>query len=192
MSKRPAPRLCAAGVTLRDQLNRRFPKRDKASDGWIGDASHAARFSFHNPDPVTGIVHAIDVDEDFGKQGDAMKFAEELADYCRKGLDGGRIAHIVYEDKVASATADDWHFRGRGFGHTHHIHISFTKKADYDGKPFDLPIFKVAPAKPKAPERIAVTSRDTWGSLAEKYGNDIASRNGLTFKSPLHAGQILR
>ena len=184
-----APRLCAAGVTLRDQLNRRFPKRDKASDGWIGDAANAARFSFHNPDPATGIVHAIDVDEDFGKPGDSMKFAEQLADYCRKGLDGGRIAHIVYEDKVASATAENWKFRGHGYGHTHHIHISFTDKADADGKPFDLPIFKVEAPKPK---QIVVGARDTWGSLSVKYGSDIAARNGLTFKSPLHAGQVLR
>lgn len=179
--------LCAAGVTLRDQLNRRFPKRDKASDGWIGDAQHASRFSFHNPD-AHGIVHAIDVDEDFGSKGDARKFADQLADYCRKGLDGGRIAHIVYENQVASGTADNWHFRGSNYGHTQHIHISFTGKADKDGAKFDLPIFK--PAKPAA-TTIIVTGRDTWGSLQEKYGKDIAAKNGKTVRTPLVAGTRL-
>jgi hypothetical protein len=43
-------KLVAAGVTLRDQLNDRFPKRDKRSDGWIGDYAHSTRASLHNPD----------------------------------------------------------------------------------------------------------------------------------------------
>ncbi len=142
--------LCAAGVTLRNQINARFPRRDKASDGWIGDNAHANRSgwglngkgSYHNPAP-SGYVHAIDIDEDFGAHGDSMEFAEQLATYCRKGLDDGRIVHIVYEDKVASATAGDWHFRGSGYGHTHHIHISFSAKADKDGSKFYLPILKI-------------------------------------------------
>ena len=160
---RPRPRLCAAGVTLRDQVNQRWPSRDKASDGWIGDSRHQAnagwgtngRGSYHNPDP-NGIVHAIDLDEDFfgkgkGGQKAAMEFAQQLATYCREGKDGGRIAHIVYEGKVASATAQNWHFRGSGYGHFQHIHISFTNKADNDGSKFRLPIFDNNDEKPKPP-----------------------------------------
>ncbi len=143
-------KLCAAGVTLRNQVNARFPKRDKASDGWIGDNAHANRSgwglngkgSYHNPAP-SGYVHAIDIDEDFGAMGDSMKFAKQLAEYCRLGLDNGRVAHIVYENQVASATADNWKFRGSGYGHTHHIHISFTARADRDGSKFLLPILKM-------------------------------------------------
>ena len=143
-------KLCAAGVTLRSQINERFPRRDKASDGWIGDTAHASRGgwglngqgSYHNPAP-DGYVHAIDIDEDFGAQGDSMKFAAQLASYCRAGLDNGRIVHIVYEDKVASATAGNWHFRGSGYGHTFHVHISFSAKADKDGSKFYLPILKI-------------------------------------------------
>ena len=161
---KPPPRLCAAGVTLRDQVNQKWPSRDKASDGWVGDAAHAAREgwgtngrgSYHNPDP-NGIVHAIDLDEDFfgkgkGGQKAAMEFAQQLATYCREGKDGGRIAHIVYEDKVASGTAQNWHFRGSGYGHKHHIHISFTNKANNDGSKFRLPIFSSdTDNKPKPP-----------------------------------------
>lgn len=156
-------KLCAAGVTLRDQVNKKWPNRDKASDGWIGDAAHQAnsgwgtngRGSYHNPDP-RGVVHAIDLDEDFlgkGKGGQkiAMEFAEQLATYCREGKDNGRIAHIVYEGKVASATANNWHFRGSGYSHFQHIHISFTNKADSDGSKFILPIFKDEEQKPVPP-----------------------------------------
>ena len=158
-------KLCAAGVTLRDQVNKRWVSRDKASDGWIGDSAHAARDgwgtngkgSYHNPDP-RGIVHAIDLDEDFLGKGKGEKvakdFAEELAAYCRAGKDGGRIAHIVYEGQVASATANNWHFRGSGYGHFQHIHISFTNRADNDGRKFDLPIFKTEPVIPKPSNKI--------------------------------------
>ena len=54
-------KLCAGGVRLRDQVNARFPKRDKRSDGWIGDAAHSERASMHNP--VDGVVFALDLDE---------------------------------------------------------------------------------------------------------------------------------
>lgn len=156
-------KLCAGGVTLRDQVNKRWASRDKASDGWIGDASHQAnagwgtngKGSYHNPDP-NGIVHAIDLDEDFlGKgrgQKQAKEFAEQLATYCREGKDGGRIAHIVYEGQVASATANNWHFRGSGYGHFQHIHISFTNNADKNGRKFDLPIFDEDKPNPPAPK----------------------------------------
>lgn len=165
-------RLCAAGITLRDQVNKKWPDRDKASDGWVGDSRHQAnqgwgtngKGSYHNPDS-NGIVHAIDIDEDFLGRGSGQKqakqFAEELATYCREGKDGGRIAHIVYEDQVASGTAQNWHFRGSGYGHTHHIHVSFTNKADNDGSLFRLPILgfddnsKPKPPAPK-PEEIPV------------------------------------
>ena len=173
-------RLCAAGVTLRDQVNKRWASRDKASDGWIGDSAHQAnsgwgtngRGSYHNPDP-NGIVHAIDLDEDFwgkgkGGQKDAMKFAQELATYCREGKDGGRIAHIVYEDKVASATSNNWHFRGSGYGHTHHIHISFTNKADNNGREFDLPIFG---------------SDNLWDGKVPSYGNVVAAMKDPSLKN---------
>jgi hypothetical protein len=163
-------KLCAAGVTLRDQVNKRWESRDKSSDGWIGDSAHASRNgwgtngkgSYHNPDPK-GIVHAIDLDESFlGKKGQkvAMEFAEQLATYCREGKDGGRIAHIVYEGQVASATANNWHFRGSGYGHLHHIHISFTNKADYDGDKFNLPIFENK-----------LSSKELWDGVIPEFSN---------------------
>jgi len=154
-------KLCAGGVTLRDQINEKWPRRSKKSDGWIGDAAHASRDgwgtngrgSYHNPDP-NGIVHAIDVTERMGsiavRNGkEAKRLAEQLATYCREGKDGGRIAHIVYEDQVASGTANNWHFRGSGYNHYQHIHISFTNKADHDGSKFELPIFGKKYSKPK-------------------------------------------
>jgi hypothetical protein len=47
-------------VNLRSEVNRRWPKRSKSSDGWLGDTAHKNRKSEHNPDSK-GCVHAIDI-----------------------------------------------------------------------------------------------------------------------------------
>ena len=138
--------LVKAGVTLRDQVNARWPKRDKQSDGWIGDSAHANRASYHNPDK-RGYVFAIDIDENFGigklrDGGAAKRFANELLAYSRSTLPGhDRVLHVVYEDKVASGTykATWWKWRGKGYGHQQHIHITFTEAAVKNGALFPLP-----------------------------------------------------
>ena len=56
-------KLVAGGETLRNQVNRRWPKRDKRSYGAVGDLLHHARRSDHNVDSK-GLIHAIDIDED--------------------------------------------------------------------------------------------------------------------------------
>jgi hypothetical protein len=138
-------RLVAGGVTLREQFNARWPNRDKRSDGSIADGNHDPA-SFHQPD-AQGFVRAIDLDEDLdpADRKAMWRVMNELAEHCRRGEPGsGRILHIVYEDQVASGTPgkghpDYWRFRGSGYSHFHHAHISFTDAARYDARPFPLP-----------------------------------------------------
>lgn len=150
-------RLCAAGTTIRAQLDKRFPKRDRRSDGWIGDQAHSQRFSYHNPD-AAGIVWALDVDENFGmgtwRNGKAARrFADQLVDYIRSGLPGSeRVLHVVYEDQVVSGTYRNswWRWRGSGYGHTFHIHITFRQGSGNDARPFPLPILATSRTQMKA------------------------------------------
>jgi hypothetical protein len=157
-------KLAAAAVTLRDQVNKRYPKRDKASDGTKGDDRHARRRSDHNPDK-TGYVMALDIDEDFGAPGTSRVFADQLVDYMRTSGDR-RIKNIVYEGRVASGTYPDvkgrrptwWVWRSApSLGHHHHIHISFAEPGKRDGRPFPLPSLEGAPLVPakKAPAKKA-------------------------------------
>ena len=143
------PRLVAAGVTLRRQVDQAFPKRDRRSDGWIGDKAHQARKSDHNPDP-RGWVHALDIDADlYGPKRPAVGrdtawvLAEQLREYARRKRPGSeRLKYIVYRDQICSGTYSNtfWTWRGKGYGHMSHIHVSFTAAAEDDGLLIAIPI----------------------------------------------------
>lgn len=129
--------LAASLVALRREINRRWPNRDKASDGWIGDPSHQARRSDHNPDwgapgSRRGVVRALDVDKD----GIAVS---QLLDAVVRDH---RVAYVIWNRRIASATNDgtpwDWEpYRGTN-PHTSHVHISIkhTATAETDTSPW--------------------------------------------------------
>jgi len=134
-----------AGVTtLQDQVNKRWPKRDRRSDGIIGDKAHQNRASDHNPDS-RGYVHALDIDKDLDPKDPkaAQRLANQLVAYAASGIPGsGRIKYVVFNDQIASGTYANsmWKWRGSGYGHYDHIHVSFTTKGEANGQAFPLPI----------------------------------------------------
>jgi hypothetical protein len=137
-------RLVAGGVTLRNQVNKRWPKRDKRSDGWIGDKAHAGRQSDHNPD-ARGLVHALDIDADLDPKdpGAAQRLANQIVAYASSGIPGAnRIKYVVFNDQIASGTYANsmWKWRGSGYGHLRHIHVSFSTKGENNAQTFPLPI----------------------------------------------------
>ena len=138
------PTLSKGAAKLRTQMNTRFPNRDTSSDGWIGDTAHAARQSDHNPDRA-GIVHAIDIDADFGPPKDdyAQRLVNELIACAKAGKDGGRLKYVIHNRKIWSRT---YKWLPRMYDgtnpHTKHIHVSVTAKADTDGKAWPLPLLK--------------------------------------------------
>jgi hypothetical protein len=131
-------------VTLRNQVNKRWPKRDKRSDGWIGDKAHAGRQSDHNPD-ARGLVHALDIDADLDPKdpGAAQRLANQIVAYAASGIPGAnRIKYVVFNDQIASGTYANsmWKWRGSGYGHMHHIHVSFSTKGENNAQTYPLPI----------------------------------------------------
>ena len=143
MSWKPA----AAALTLRKQVDKRWPKRDRGADGIIGDKAHQARPSDHNPN-ARGYVDAIDIDADLLGSGKGRAVAQQLADqivnYAASGKAGSkRIKYVVFNDQVASGTYANsmWKWRGSGYGHYDHIHISFMPLGENDAQLFPLPIF---------------------------------------------------
>ena len=132
------PWLCAAGVQLRDQIDTRYPDRRTTSDGWIGDARHSATRSDHNPDK-SGVVRAIDIN---ARLQSSDSLAPYLADQIRIAAKSDpRISYVIYNGRICSKILN-WKWRKyRGINpHRSHLHCSFTKAGDKDGREFDIPL----------------------------------------------------
>ena len=87
-------RNCKASIRLATEINGRWPNRDRLSDGTIGDATHAARNSDHNPwikDPDgTGVVRARDIDEDPTATPNGVGDANVIAEHHPSARQGRR------------------------------------------------------------------------------------------------------
>lgn len=108
-------------VALRDEVNERFPNRDKSSDGWIGDPSHQARPSDHNPDYAEGgVVRAIDLDVD--DRDPSRDLRRQILDAT---LGDPRVYYVISNGVIYSRTYD---FEARRYtgsnGHYGHVHVS--------------------------------------------------------------------
>ncbi len=127
--------LVASLVSLRNEFNALSPSRDKATDGSIGDAAHAAEPSDHNPDETgqgeredsdnIDEVHAIDVDKDLRKSGWSMTRAVNIiVDRHKRGLDN-RLEYVIWDRTIWSRN-DGWTARDyEGSNpHTDHAHFS--------------------------------------------------------------------
>ena len=137
----PAWKPSASVDQLRKEVNKLWPKRDKRSDGIVGDVAHSKRTSDHNPDPRTGIVRAIDIDKDLtvSDKNASWKLAEQLR---KIAMNDGRIKYIIHMGQICSGTVPGRRWKWRQYTgdnpHHHHIHVSFTAKGDLDGKPFGI------------------------------------------------------
>ena len=166
-------------VALRTEANTRWPDRDKSSDGSVGDTSHAARPSDHNPDRskeakargVEGIVRAYDLDEDL--DGTTTDNGAELrwwVDHLVATRDP-RIAYLIYEGQIWRSYAKPgipaWTpapYTGVN-DHLHHVHASIlhTAAAENDTRPwFPTAAAPIPPEDdmPYSPEQLIKFARD--------------------------------
>jgi hypothetical protein len=134
-------------LTLRAEVDAAYPDRDKASDGTIGDPSHAARASDHNPDWDSippGCVRAMDVDSN----GAPGALTDLVTDLLRATIGDTRVWYVIWDGKIYSRTYG-WAPRvyTGASPHDHHVHISLqgmevTQAAAhayaFDTSPWDL------------------------------------------------------
>lgn len=114
-------RLAKSLLTLRDQINAKWPGRSKASDGTVGDLAHASRKSDHNP--LNGVVHALDITHDPANGVDAGALAEAI-----RASHDPRIKYIISNARIASER-DDWAWRPYSGANAHRHHVHFSVKA---------------------------------------------------------------
>lgn len=133
---------------LVEQINARYPNRDKRSDGWIGDAVHASKKSDHNPwvkitegRRTVGIVTAQDIDRELAPD----KTVDEIVNALIDAKDS-RIKYIIWNSRMISSYPahgyKSWQWRPYSGSnrHTHHVHISVKETPAFfdDVKDWDL------------------------------------------------------
>jgi hypothetical protein len=176
------PKLCKAGIQLREQIDDAFPDRSRISDGWIGDARHQARKSDHNPD-AQGWVRAIDVSADLGDKATMFDLADQLRLLARFD---SRISYIIYNGKIASWRGNYKWRAYKGINpHKIHMHVSFTAKGDEDGSMFKIPLLTGEPINGTSKKTIsklgAILSRRLPSDLSDSRvgsGSDNCKRSG--------------
>lgn len=160
-------RNCQASLTFVAAVNAKWPGRDKASDGTIGDAAHATRSSDHNPWVVlngVGIVRARDVDVDGI---DVAWCVEELRKLGQAGdprLNPG--GYVISNRRITKPDWSGWSVYTGANAHDHHFHTSYsTAAAGFDSQaPW---AFLGGPAVPLAPVMSSSAgSADAMRSLA--------------------------
>jgi hypothetical protein len=154
-------RNCNASMRFVEALNAKYPNRDKASDGTIGDAAHATRASDHNPWVIVGaygVVRARDVDKDGV---DAAWIVEQLRLMGRAGdprLTGG--GYIIFNRRITKPDFSGWSVYTGSNPHDKHFHVSFSKNtAGFDSNAtWSFLLSTPAPAPAPAPAPVPSAS----------------------------------
>lgn len=141
------PRLAKSLEVLRSEVDSMAPHRGKSSDGWIGDASHAAHASRHNPNNA-GVVCALDITHDPVHGMDTYVLFDRLRLHphpdCEYLISNRRIARRDRGWIVGAYTGTS--------PHTEHIHIAVGRGPDSEPTPpYDdtMPWGVVAPVPPQ-------------------------------------------
>lgn len=123
------------------------PGRDHATDGTIGDLTHATGVSGHNPDDTPGVraerqdadtkpeVRALDADADLRQPGLSMQAVVDAI--LRTPRDRDRLIYLIYNRRIWRAS-NGWReevYTGSD-PHTTHLHASGHPNADDDGAPW--------------------------------------------------------
>lgn len=157
-------------VTFRNSINQQFPKRDKSSDGWIGDASHAARASEHNPCWTCtgyqhGIVRATDTDIDDNDAGRDLR-----KEILNSAIGHPAVWYVISNGIIYSRT---YGWKARKYtgpnAHTKHVHISINKN-EKSAKDLTLklkPLAKPAPVQTSPSPRDVTISAVTLNNAAK-------------------------
>lgn len=140
------PRPARSLVRLREQIDAAYPNRNRASDGMIGDAAHAATISDHNPN-AAGVVTALDITHDPANGVDIDKLSDELA-----ATRDPRIKYLIANGLAMEPAVSGWNWvQYYGDPHTNHLHISVYGNYDDDS---DWRIFNEGEDMPASQQKV--------------------------------------
>lgn len=150
-------------TNFREEVNRRWPNRDKRSDGTIGDAAHQATSSDHNPDP-DGSVDAWDMDVD----------GVDVWECINAAIQHESIQYIIYNGRITSRSWGLGNWRTYTGSNRHDKHVHFNTRESHENS--DKPWFKE--------EDMPLVDSDK-PIISNAVHNTYIGKSGLTF------GQVL-
>ena len=103
---------------------KRWPRRNKKSDGIMGDAAHQKRPSDHN------LGNAFDLTHDPGPNGPDCEMLSRLV------INDKRVTYVIWNRQIYNrARADEgWRAYTKSNPHTKHMHVSIMKSARDDDR----------------------------------------------------------
>lgn len=120
--------LVRALTNMRNEVDYVWPKRDRTSDGTIGDAAHASGSSDHNPDP-DGSVDAWDMDVDGV---DVWRVIDQFEKH-------ESAEYWIYNRQIAFKS-EGWrrkNYTGSN-DHTKHVHFNVSEAKQDSNKPWGI------------------------------------------------------
>lgn len=105
-----------------NEADRIAPNRAHLSDGSIGDAAHASRSSYHNPQ--NGVVDALDLTHDPRRGFDAHARARLLV-----ARGDPRLDHVISNHQIWSVKSPHWRTYTGINPHTKHAHFAVKRNA---------------------------------------------------------------
>lgn len=115
-------RLAPSLLTMVNEADRLAPGRSTRSDGSVGDTSHRARASFHNPSG--GYVDALDLTHDPAGGFDAHARARQLV-----ARGDARLDHVISNREIWSANRPAWRPYTGANPHVQHAHFAVKRNA---------------------------------------------------------------
>lgn len=117
---------------FRQAVNARWPKRDKTSDGTLGDLAHSKTASDHNPDP-DGSVDAWDMDID----------GVDVAACIAAAIAHESIQYVIYNRRITSRSMPGglgtWHPYTGPNPHDKHVHFNTRTSHETSTAPWVIP-----------------------------------------------------
>lgn len=153
----------------RKETDALWPERNKASDGFLGDAAHSARDSQHNPND-RGSVNACDT----GIIGIDPYRLVNVA------IKDSRTWYVIYNHTIWSRTNN---FRPQKYngvnGHEHHVHVSILTSvtAENDTRPWG---FAPTAAPTAVSSKDEIVTKDEVQAIADAILNKKVTANGVT------------
>lgn len=172
-------KLAASLITMEAQVNQKYPRRAKGSDGSIGDLAHAARTSDHNV--RNGYCHALDLTHDPANGFDSYKFADHILK-----VQDPRLKYVISNGRIGSGPAGPspgvWRKYTGANAHAHHVHISTNDLGEKEGGMWNIGAAPMKP-KPDAPKQLV---RELYFGLEGEDVKELQRKLGLPDTGVFH------